>query len=67
MFRHEFLKVMILTFYEHVYVFDADDKLRLHKRAASINYLLRVVLDFNNVMFIFYFNWMRVNDYCILK
>jgi hypothetical protein len=27
MFRHEFLKVMILTFYAHVYVFDADDEL----------------------------------------
>jgi hypothetical protein len=66
MFRHKFLKVMILTFYAHVYVFDADDELRLHERAVSINYLLRVVLDFNSVMFMFYFNWMRVNDYCIL-
>jgi hypothetical protein len=44
-----------------------NDELRLHKRAISINYLLRVVLDFNSVVFVFYFNWMRVNDYCILK
>jgi hypothetical protein len=66
MFRHEFLKVMILTFYAHVYVFDANDELRLPKRAVSINYLPRVVLDFNSVMLIFYFNWMRVTDYCIL-
>jgi hypothetical protein len=36
------------------------------QRTVSINYLLRVVLDFNSVMFMFYFNWMRVNDYCIL-
>jgi hypothetical protein len=42
-----------------------DDEFRLHKRAVSINYLPRVVLDFNSVMFMFYFNWMRVNDYCI--
>jgi hypothetical protein len=29
MFRHEFLKaMMILTFYAHIYVFDADDELR---------------------------------------
>lgn len=48
------------------YAFVADDELRLHKRAVSINYLLRVVLDFNSVMFMFYFNWMCVNDYCIL-
>jgi hypothetical protein len=48
-----------------MYVFDVDDELRLHKRAVSINYLLRVVLDFNSVVFIFYFNCMRVNDYCI--
>jgi len=27
MFRHEFLKEMILTFYAHVNVFDADDEL----------------------------------------
>jgi hypothetical protein len=66
MFRHEFLKVMILTFYAHIYVFDADDELRLHKRAVIINYLLRVVLNFKSVIFMFYFNWMRVNDYCIL-
>jgi hypothetical protein len=33
---------------------------------VSINYLLRVVLDFNSVVFMFYFNWMRVTDYCIL-
>jgi hypothetical protein len=66
MFRHEFLKVMILSFYAHVYVFDADDELRLYKRAVSINYLLRVVLNLNSVVFIFYFNWMRVTDYCIL-
>jgi hypothetical protein len=57
---------MILTFYAHMYVFVADDKLRLHKMVVSINYLLRVVLDFNSVMFMFYFNWMCVNDYCIL-
>lgn len=67
MFRHEFLKVIILTFYAHIYVFEADDELRLYKRAVSINYLLRVILDFNSVVFMFYFNWMRVNDYCILK
>jgi hypothetical protein len=30
MFRHEFLKVMmILTFYAHIYVFDADDELKI--------------------------------------
>jgi hypothetical protein len=40
----------------YIYVFDADDELRLHKRAVSINYLLRVVLDFNSVVFMFYFN-----------
>jgi hypothetical protein len=57
---------MLLTFYAHVYVFDADDELRLGKRAVSINYLLRVVLDFNSVVFMFYFDWMRVADYCIL-
>jgi hypothetical protein len=66
MFRHKFLKEMLLTFYAHIYVFNADDELRLHKRAVSINYLLRVVLDFNSVVFMFYFNWMRVTDYCIL-
>jgi hypothetical protein len=66
MFRHEFLEGMILTLYAHVYVFDADDELRQHKRTVSINYLLRVALDFNNVVFMFYFNWMRVIDYCIL-
>jgi hypothetical protein len=27
MFRHEFLEVMILTFYAHVNVFVADDEL----------------------------------------
>jgi hypothetical protein len=48
-----------------MYVFDADDELRLHKRDVSINYLLRVVLDFNSVVFMFYFNWMCVNDHCI--
>jgi hypothetical protein len=57
---------MILTFYAHVHVFDADDELRLHKRVVSIKYLLRVLLDFNNVVFMFYFNWMHVNDHCIL-
>jgi len=66
MFRHEFLKVMILTFHAHIYVFDADDELRLNERAVSINYLLRVVLDFNSVVFMFYFNWIRVTDYYIL-
>jgi hypothetical protein len=66
MFRHEFLEVMILTFYAHIYVFIADDEMRLHKRAVSINYLLRVVLNFNSVVFMFYFNWMRVTDYFIL-
>jgi hypothetical protein len=69
MFRHEFLKEMLLTFYAHIYiyiyVFVADDELRLHERAVSINYLLRVVLDFNSDVFMFYFNWMRVNDHCI--
>jgi hypothetical protein len=49
-----------------MYVFDADDELRLHKTAVSINYLLRVVLDFNRVVFMLYFNCMRVTDYCIL-
>jgi hypothetical protein len=49
-----------------MYVFDADDELRLHERVVSINYLLRVVLDFNNVVFMFYFNWIRVTNYCIL-
>jgi hypothetical protein len=57
---------MILTFYAHIYVFDADNELRLHKRVVTIKYLLRVVLNFNSFMFIFYFNWMRVNEYCIL-
>jgi hypothetical protein len=72
MFRHELLKEMLLTCYAHIYiyiyiyVFDADDELRLHKRVVSINYLLRVVLDFSSVVFMFYFNWMRVTDYCIL-
>jgi hypothetical protein len=66
MFRHEFLEVMILTLYAHVYVFIAKEELRLHKRVVSINYLLRVVLDFNSVVFMFYFNWIRVTDYCIL-
>jgi hypothetical protein len=56
MFSHEFLRVIILTFYAHIYVFNADDELRLHERAVSINYLLRVVLNFNSVMFMFYFN-----------
>jgi hypothetical protein len=50
----------------YMYVFNAYDELRLHKRAVSINYLLRVVLDFNSVVFMFYFNWMRVNDCFIL-
>jgi hypothetical protein len=54
MFRHKFLKVMILTFYARMYVFVADDELRLHKMTVSINYLLRIVLDFNSVMFMFY-------------
>jgi hypothetical protein len=57
---------MLLTFYGHVNVFDADDELWLYKRAVSINYLLRVVLDFNSVVFMFYFNWMRMIGYCIL-
>jgi hypothetical protein len=67
MFRHEFLKEMILTFYAYIYiyVFDADDELWLHKRVVSINYLLRVVLDFNSIVFMFYFNWMCVIDHCI--
>jgi hypothetical protein len=56
MFRHKFLKLMILTFYAHVNVFDADDELRLHKKVVSINYLLRLVLDFNSVVSMFYFN-----------
>jgi hypothetical protein len=57
---------MILIFYAHVYIFDADDELRQYKRAVSINYLLRIVLDFNSVVFMFYFNWIRVTDnaYC---
>jgi hypothetical protein len=67
MFRHEFLKkVMILTFYALMYVFVANDELRLYKRAVSIKYLLRVVLNFNSVMFMFYLNWMRVNEYCMM-
>jgi len=68
MFRHEFLKEMLLTLYIYIYIyiFDANDELKLHKRAVSINYLPRVVLDFNSVVFMFYFNWMRVNNYCIL-
>jgi len=67
MFRHEFLKEMILTFYAYIYMYLMQMmKLWLHKRAVSINYLLRVVLDFNSVVFMFYFNWMRVTDYCIL-
>jgi hypothetical protein len=52
--------------YIYIYIYVSDDELRLPKRAASINYLLRVVLDFNSVKFMFYFNWMCVNDYCIL-
>jgi hypothetical protein len=43
MFRHEFLKIMMLTFYAHIYVFDADDELRTTQRAVSINYLLRML------------------------
>jgi hypothetical protein len=35
------------------------------QRTVSINYLLKVVLDFNRDVFMFYFNWMRVNDHCI--
>jgi uncharacterized ferritin-like protein (DUF455 family) len=51
----------------HIYMyFIADDEMRLHKRAVSINYLLRVVLNFNSVVFMFYFNWMRVTNYFIL-
>jgi hypothetical protein len=57
---------MVLTFYADMYVFVADDELRLHKMAVSMKYLLRVVLDFNSVMFMLYFKWMRVNNYCIL-
>jgi hypothetical protein len=38
----------------------------LKQRTVSINYLLRVVLDFNSILFMFYFNWMRVLDYCIM-
>jgi len=57
--------MIILTLYAHVYIFDADDELRLHKKVVSINYLLRLILDFNSVMFMFYFNWMCENDYCI--
>jgi hypothetical protein len=53
MFRHEFLEVMILTLYAHVYVFVVNDELRLHKRVVSINYLLRVALDFNSFVFMF--------------
>jgi hypothetical protein len=46
MFRNKFLKVMILTFYAHVYVFDADDGLRLQKRVVRINYLtMEIVLE----------------------
>jgi hypothetical protein len=65
-FRYEFLKVMISTFYAHIYVFITDDELRLYKRIISTKYLLRIILNFNSVMFMFYFNWMRVNGYCIL-
>jgi hypothetical protein len=52
--------------YIYVIKFMFGHELRLHKRAVSIEYLLRVVLNFNSVMFLFYFNWMHVNDYCIL-
>jgi hypothetical protein len=44
MFKHEFLKVMILTLYAHIYVFIPDNELRLYKRVVSIKYLLRLVL-----------------------
>jgi len=64
MFRHEFLKSKDIDLLCTYYVFDAGDELRLDKKAVSI---LRVVLDFNSVMFMFYFNWMHVNNYCILK
>jgi hypothetical protein len=39
MFRHKSLKVMILTFYAHVYVFDADDELWLHKKGCKYKLL----------------------------
>jgi hypothetical protein len=41
MFRYEFLKVMILTFYAHVNVFDADDELRLHKKGYKYKILTK--------------------------
>jgi len=50
----------------YIYVFIGDDELKLHKRAVSIKYLLRVILNFSNVIFMFYFKWMLVNGYCIL-
>jgi hypothetical protein len=67
MFSHGFINSNDINLpHTHTYIFDADDELRLHKMAVSINYLWRVVLDFNSVVFVFYFNWMRVTDYCIL-
>jgi hypothetical protein len=39
MFRHKLIKVMILTFYAHVYVFDADDELRLQKKGCQYKLL----------------------------
>jgi len=67
MFRHEFLKEMILTFYACIYMYLMQMmNYDCTKGAVSINYLLRVVLDFNSVVFMFYFNWMRVTGYCIL-
>jgi hypothetical protein len=54
-----------LIFYEYSPVVDILWTLS-KQRTVSINYLLRVVLDFNSVVFMFYFNWMRVTGYCIL-
>jgi len=39
MFRHEFIKEMLLIFYAHIYVFDADDELRLHKKGCKYKLL----------------------------
>jgi hypothetical protein len=54
MFRHGFIKSNDINL------------LYIYCKYKLLNYLLRVVLDFNSVVFMFCFNWMRVTDYCIL-
>jgi hypothetical protein len=39
MFRYEFIKEMLLIFYAHIYVFDADDELTLHKKGCKYKLL----------------------------